>query len=68
MTVDAGDTTQAGLRGHGRCDRARGQVDDPLAVGPRAGDALRRRLADQQTVAWTAHVLLAGRRISYRLQ
>lgn len=42
MTVDAGDTTEAGLRGHGGRDRAWGQVDDPLAVGPGAGDALRR--------------------------
>lgn len=68
MTVDAGDTTEAGLRGHRGCDGTRGQVDDTLAVGPGASDALRRRLADQETIARTAHVFLAWWRIPYGLQ
>lgn len=44
-----------------RCGRdgglARCQVNDPLAVGPGAGDPLRGALADEETVAGATHVL-----------
>lgn len=59
----AGDAAHARHGGHGRGDGTRGQVDNPLAIGPGASDALRRALADQQTVARAAHVLLARRSI-----
>jgi len=59
-----GDAAHARHGGHGRGDGTRGQVDDPLAIGPWTSDALRGALADKQTVAWAANVLLARRSIS----
>jgi len=68
MAVTARDPTHARHGGHRRGHRTRRQVNDPLAVGPGTGDPLRRALADEQAVAWTAHILFARRRISYRLK
>lgn len=68
MTMHTADSAQAGLVRHGRSHRTGSQVDDAFAVRPRTGDALRGRFADKQTVARTTHVLLAWRRVPYRLQ
>lgn len=53
---------------HRRCNRASGQVDNAFAVGPGAGDPLRRTFADEQAIAWTTHIFLPGWSISNRLQ
>lgn len=63
VTVTAGDAAHARHREEGRRHRARRQIDDPLAVGPRTGNPLGRALADEQTVAGTSDVLLARRRV-----
>ncbi len=44
--------------------RAGRQVDDALAVGPRTRDPLRGSLADEQTVAGTADIFAARRRVA----
>lgn len=61
VAVSAGDAAHPGDIGHGGRERAGGEIDDSLAVGTRAGDALRGALADQQAVAGAPHVLLAWR-------
>lgn len=63
VTVTAGDAAHARHREQRRRHRARRQIDDALAVGPRTGHPLGRALADEQTVAGTSDVLLARRRI-----
>lgn len=63
VTVTAGDAAHARHREQRRRHRARRQIDDALAVGPRAGDPLGRALADEQTVAGTSDVLLARWRV-----
>lgn len=68
MAVAASDSTHARHRGHGWGDRARRQVDDPLAVGPGAGNSLGGALADEQAVARAPNVLFARRSISNRLK
>lgn len=52
--------------GNGRCHWTGRQIDDPLAGRPGTGNPLRGGLADEQTVARTAHVLFAGRCIPDR--
>ncbi len=42
----------------------RRQAYDPLAVLPRASDALTRRLADEEAIARTPHVLATGGRVA----
>lgn len=42
------------------------QVDDAFTVRPRTGDPLRRDFANQQTVTWTADVLLPNGGVLYR--
>lgn len=64
VTVGARDAAHARHRRHRRRHGTRRQIDDALAIWPRTRDALRRTLADQQTVARTAHVLFAGRCVS----
>lgn len=59
VTVTAGDAAHARHREQRRRHRARRQIDDALAVGPRTGHPLGRALADEQTVAGTSDVLLA---------
>lgn len=59
----AGDPTHSWHGWNGRRDGTRRQIDDPLAGRAGARDSLRRGLADQQTVARTANVLLAWGRI-----
>ena len=69
MAEGARDAAHA--RHHGRAALrvgGGGQVDDPLAVGPRTGDPQAGGAADQQAVAGTAHVLLAGGRRPHRLE
>lgn len=61
------DPAHAGHRENGRCHRTRCQIDDSLAIRPRARDSLRRALADEQAVAGTAYVFLSGRSIFDRL-
>lgn len=68
MAVAASDSAHARHCGHGRGDRARREVYDPLAVGPGAGNSLGRALADEQAVARAPNVLFAGRCISNRLK
>lgn len=64
----AGNAAHAGHWEQRRRDRARGQIDDAFAVGPRAGHPLGRALANQQTVARASYILLAGRCISNGLE
>lgn len=64
VTVTTGDATHTGHRKQRWRHRTRRQVDDALAVGPRAGHPLGRALADKQTVAGAADILFAGRSIS----
>lgn len=59
----AGHPTHAGHGGNGRRHWTGRQIDDALAGRAGTGDALRRRLADEQAVARAAHILLAGRRV-----
>lgn len=61
VAVAAAHATHARHRGSGRRHGTGRQIDDSLAAGPRTGDPLRRRLADQQAIARTADVLFAGR-------
>jgi hypothetical protein len=68
MAVAASDSAHARHGGHGRGDRARREVDDPLAIGPGTGNSLGRALADEQAVARAPNVLFAGRCISNRLK
>lgn len=42
------------------------QVDDAFTVWSWTGDPLRRDLADQQTVTWTADILLSNGSVLYR--
>lgn len=66
--MTACNTTHAGYGRHGWRNWARSQINDSLAVGSRTCNALRRTLADQQTVAWATHVLLSRRCITNWLQ
>lgn len=51
----------------GWCNGRWGQVDDSLAVDSGTGNADRRALADEKTIAGTAHILLACRGILHWL-
>lgn len=68
VTVTTGDATHTGHRKQRWRHRTRRQVDDALAVGPRAGHPLGRALADEQTVAGAADILFTGRSISNGLK
>jgi len=60
MTVCTGHAAHPGHIGHGHWGRGGGgQVDDPLAVGPGAGNPLAAALADEEAVAGAPHVLTA---------
>ena len=61
MAVTAGDAAHSrhgGQRGRGRWGRR--EVDNPLAVRPRASDPLAAALADEETVAGAADVPREG--------
>ena len=65
VTVSTGHPAHPGHIGQrGRGGRGGGQVDDPLAVGPRAGDPLAGALTDEEAVTGTPHVLPAGGSVS----
>lgn len=63
----AGDSAHSWNIGDRRVGgRAGGQVDDPLAVGARARDALGAALADEETVARATHVFTTRRGVTDR--
>ena len=60
MTVRTRHAAHPGHIGHGHWGRGGGgQVDDPLAVGPGAGNPLAAALTDEEAVTGAPHVLAA---------